>query len=96
MFDPAGLSFRRAEVSDRRARERLTRGGVQAGEVRIAGRGHARAEDLAAVRGGGADFPVRAASSYPRLLDGEDKRLDRLAPCRPKPSARGLSTGRWR
>jgi hypothetical protein len=77
VFDLEDLAFRVVETSDRFERERLTRGGVRAGEVRIADRFHARAEEFAAVRAEGADFLVRAASTYPRLLGADGKRLDR-------------------
>lgn len=77
VFDLDDLAFRAVEVSDRCERERLARGGVRAGEVRIADRFHARAEEFAAVTGAGADFLVRAAATYPRLLDAMGKRLDR-------------------
>ena len=49
VFDLHDLTFRVVETSDRFERERLTRGGVRPGEVRIADRFHARAEELAAV-----------------------------------------------
>jgi Transposase DDE domain len=79
VFDLHDLTFRVVETSDRFERERLTRGGVRPGEVRIADRFHARAEELAAVRAEDAHFLVRAASTYPRLLGSNGKRLDRAA-----------------
>jgi hypothetical protein len=82
VFDLAALRFRVVEVTGRSEPERLARGGVQPGEVRIADRGHARADDLAEVAAGGADFLVRAAANYPRLLDQTGCPLDRLALCR--------------
>jgi Transposase DDE domain len=82
VFDLADLRFRGVEVSGRSEPERLTRGGVRSGEVRIADRGHARADELAEVVAEGADFIVRAASTYPRLIDQGGRPLDRLALCR--------------
>jgi hypothetical protein len=82
VFDLTALRFRVVEVTGRSEPERLARGGVQPGEVRIADRGHARADDLAEVAAGGADFLVRAAANYPRLLDQTGCPLDRLALCR--------------
>ncbi|HEX2187143.1 MAG TPA: transposase [Chloroflexota bacterium] len=82
LFDLRQLSFRCVEVSDRREAERLSRGGVCAGEVRIADRGHAHAEELAAVVQAGADFIVRAAANYPSLVEANGSELDRLELCR--------------
>lgn len=82
VFDLADLRFRVVEVTGRGEPERLARGGPRPGEVRIADRGHARADDLAEVVAGGADFLVRAAANYPRLLDRTGRPLDRLALCR--------------
>lgn len=82
VFDLTDLRFRVVEVTGRSEPERLARGGVRPGEVRIADRGHARADDLALVVAGGADFVVRAAANYPRLLDQTGCPLDRLALCR--------------
>jgi hypothetical protein len=45
-------------------------------------RGHARADDLAEVVAGGADFLGRAAANYLRLVDRTGRPLDRLAMCR--------------
>ena len=63
VFDLAELRFRVVEITGRSESERLARGGVRPGEVRIADRGHARAGDLAEVVAGGADFLVRAATN---------------------------------
>jgi Transposase DDE domain len=82
VFDLTELCFRVVEVTGRSEPERLARGGVRPGEVRIADRGHARADDLAEVVAGGANFLVRAASTYPRLVDQTGHPLDRLALCR--------------
>jgi hypothetical protein len=82
VFDLTDLRFRVVEVTGRGEPERLARGGPRPGEVRIADRGHARADDLAEVVAGGADFLVRAAANYPRLLDRTGRPLDRLASCR--------------
>lgn len=82
VFDLTDLRFRAVEVTGRNEPERLARGGVRPGEIRIADRGHARADDLAEVAAGGADFLVRAAADYPRLLDQTGCPLDRLALCR--------------
>jgi Transposase DDE domain len=82
VFDLTDLRFRVVEVTGRSEPERLARGGVRAGEVRLADRGHARADDLALVVAGGADFLVRAAANYPRLVDQTGCPLDRLALCR--------------
>jgi hypothetical protein len=82
VFDLAELRFRAVEVTERRAPERLARGGVRPGEVGIADRRYARVDDLAEVVVGGADFLVRAAANYPRLVDRAGRPLDRLALCR--------------
>jgi Transposase DDE domain len=82
VFDLTDLRFRVVEVTGRSEPERLARGGVRPGEIRIADRGHARADDLAEVVAGGADFLVRAAANYPRLLDQTGCPLDRLVLCR--------------
>jgi hypothetical protein len=82
VFDLTELRFRAVEVTGRSEPERLARGGVRPGEVRLADRGHARAEDLAEVVTGRADFLVRAAANYPRLVDQAGHPLDRLALCR--------------
>lgn len=82
VFDLTDLRFRAVEVTGRNEPERLARGGVRPGEIRIADRGHARADDLALVVGGGGDFLVRAAANYPRLVDQTGQPLDRLALCR--------------
>lgn len=82
VFDLMDLRFRAVEVTGRSEPERLARGGVRPGEIRIADRGHARADDLAEVVAGGADFLVRAAANYPRLIDQTGCPLDRLALCR--------------
>lgn len=93
VFDLSELRLRSVEVSDRHEPERLGRGGVRAGEIRIADRCHARAADLAAVRQAEAHFLVRAASNYPRLLDPEGRRLDRSALCREAERAGVLDRG---
>jgi hypothetical protein len=82
VFDLSQLKLHSVEVSDRHEAERLWRGGAKAGELRIADRAHAKANDLAQVVAAGADFLVRAPSNSPRLLDGEGQLLDRLALCR--------------
>jgi hypothetical protein len=82
VFDLTELRFRVVEVTGRGEPERLARGGARPGEARIADRGHARADDLAEVVAGGADFLVRAAANYPRLVDQAGCPLDRLALCR--------------
>lgn len=82
VFDLSTLKLSSVEVSDRHDGERLSRGGVKAGELRIADRAHAKADDLAHVVEAGGDFLVRAASNYPRLLDEQGQVLDRLALCR--------------
>src|SRR5215213_11990516 len=56
VFDLTDLRFRAVEVTGRNEPERLARGGVRPGEIRIAGRGHARADDLALVVEGGGDW----------------------------------------
>lgn len=81
VFDLATLKLCSVEVTDRHEAERLSRG-AEAGELRIADRAHAKADDLARVVEAGADFLVRAPSNYPRLLDGQGQLLDRLALCR--------------
>lgn len=89
VFDLNALRLSAVEVSDRHERERLARGGVAPGEIRVADRLYAQAEELAAVRRDGGEFLVRAASTHPRLLDAEGRRLDRLALCR-EAAASGL------
>ncbi|WP_187972122.1 IS4 family transposase [Aquibium microcysteis] len=82
VFDLSRLRLCSVDVTDRHDAERLSRGVVQAGELRIADRAHARADDLARVVEAGGAFLVRAPSTHPRLLDGEGRLLDRLALCR--------------
>lgn len=82
VFDLSRLRLHSVEVTDRRQAERLSRGGPQAGELRIADRAHAKARDLALVVEAGAEFLVRAPSNAPRLVDEEGQLLDRLALCR--------------
>jgi hypothetical protein len=90
VFDLSRLKLCSVEVTDRREAERLSRGGAQAGELRIADRAHAKAQDLAVVVEGGAEFLVRAPSNYPRLIDGHGQLLDRLALCRQAGEQGGL------
>jgi IS4 transposase len=82
VFDLRALRFHAVEVTDRYEGERLSRGGVRAGELRIGDRGHASAAGLAEVVAGGADFLVRLTSRNPCLTDLEGAALDRLALCR--------------
>jgi Transposase DDE domain len=82
VFDLSRLTLCSVEVTDRREAELLSRGGVKAGELRIADRAHAKANGLAEVVEAGADFLVRAPSNYPRLLDCQGRLVDRLALCR--------------
>jgi hypothetical protein len=82
VFDLTALRFRVVEITGRSEPERLARGGVWPGEVRIADRGHARADDLVEVVRSGGGFLVRAAANYPRLVDSSDRPVDRLALCR--------------
>lgn len=82
VFDLSRLTLCSVEVTDRHHAERLSRGGAKAGELRIADRAHAKADDLAQVVEDGAEFLVRAPSNYPRLLDGQGQLLDRLTLCR--------------
>jgi hypothetical protein len=82
VFDLTELRFRVVEVTGRSEPERLARGGVRPGEVRIGDRGHARAEALAEVIVGGGDLLVRAAANYPRLVDQAGQPIERLALCR--------------
>jgi hypothetical protein len=56
VFDRTAQRFRVVVVTGRRGPERLARGGVRPGEIYIADRGHAHADDLALVIAGGADF----------------------------------------
>lgn len=82
VFDLTELSFRTVEISDRREAERLDRGEVRPGEVRIADRAHANAAGMAAVRAAGGDFLIRMTARQPRLLDEAGDKLDRLTLCR--------------
>ncbi|MEO3435613.1 transposase [Inquilinus sp. CAU 1745] len=82
VFDLTGLCFRTVEISDRREAERLDRGVVQPGEVRIADRAHANVAGMAAVRAAGGDFLVRMTARQPRLLDEVGDPLHRLTLCR--------------
>lgn len=82
VFDLSQLKLCSVEVSDRHEAERLSRGGVKAGELRIADRAHAKAQDLAQVVEAGGEFLVRAPSNSPRLLDSQGHLLDRLSLCR--------------
>lgn len=82
VFDLSALQLKTVEVTDRHSAERLTRGGVAAGELRLADRVHAKADELAAVVAAGAHFLVRAPSREPRLLNQRGERLERLSLCR--------------
>jgi hypothetical protein len=93
VFDLTDLRVRVVEVSGRSKPERLARGGVRPSEVRLADRGHARADDLAGVGAGGAAFLVRAAAHDPGRLDPLGGPLDRRAWCRRR--GKGRPTNRW-
>jgi len=82
VFDLSSSQLSTVEVTDRHSAERLTRGGVAAGELRLADRVHAKADELAAVVAAGSHFLVRAPSREPRLLDPRGERLERLSLCR--------------
>jgi hypothetical protein len=82
VVDLTDRRFRVVEVTGRGEPERLARGGPRPGEVRLADRGHARADELAEVVAGGAAFLVRATANDPRRLDRTGRPLDRLALCR--------------
>jgi hypothetical protein len=82
VFDLTALRIRSVEVSDRHEAEKLSRGGVDAGELRVADRAHARVGELAKIVECGGDFLVRLPSQNPRLLDVDGTVLDRLALCR--------------
>lgn len=90
VFDLTALRVAAVEVTDRREGEKLSRGGAKAGELRIADRGHANAEEMAKVRAAGADFLVRLSSRQPRLVDAAGQVLDRLALCRKAGAEGGL------
>ncbi len=67
-YDLASGTFTHIEVTDKHTAECLTHGPVEAGEIRIADRGYAKAKDLAAVIMQGADFIVRVGWASFRLL----------------------------
>jgi hypothetical protein len=86
--------FRVVEVTRRSEPERLVRGGVRPGEIRVADRGHARADDLALVVAGRADIHVHVAANCPRLIDQTGHLVDRL-PYVSRRRGRSRLTGRW-
>jgi len=72
-YDLASSTFTHIAVTDKHTAESLTHGPVQPGEIHIADRGYAKAEDLAAIVKQGADFIVRIGWRSLRLLTQEDK-----------------------
>ena len=67
-YDLESSTFTHIEVTDKHTAESLTHGPVEAGEIRIADRGYAKAKDLAAIVMQGADFIVRIGWTSFRLL----------------------------
>lgn len=82
VFDVAKQRFTAAELSERHEAERLARGGVAPGEVRLADRGYARADEIAEVVAGRADVIVRVGANHLALRDQAGRKLDRAAWCR--------------
>jgi hypothetical protein len=82
VFDVAAQRFVAIETSERDEAERLTRGGVSKGEIRLADRGYARAGELAAVAAAEADFIVRVGANHLSLRDADRHKVDRAALCR--------------
>jgi Transposase DDE domain len=81
-FDISTQRFIAVEPSDRYERERLTRGGVRPGEIRLGDRGYACAGEIKAVLEAEADMIVRVGANHLALRDDDGQGLDRAALCR--------------
>jgi hypothetical protein len=81
VFDIAAQRFTSVEPGDRHEPERLTRGGVGFGEIRLADRGYGRAEELMAVVAAGADVIIRTGANHLPLRDGQGRPLARARLC---------------
>jgi hypothetical protein len=81
VFDIEAQRFTTVEPSDRHQPERLTCGGVCAGEIRLADRGYGRAEELVAVVEAGADVIIRTGANHLPLRDGQGRPLERARLC---------------
>jgi hypothetical protein len=82
VFDVNAQRFTVIETSERNEPERLSRGGVRKGEIRLADRGYARAGELAAVVAAQADFIVRLGANHLSLRDADGPKIDRAPLCR--------------
>jgi IS4 transposase len=80
-FDIQAQRFIAVEPSERTEPERLARGGVAAGEIRLADRGYARADEIAAVIEGQGDLIVRIGANHLALRDADGDAVDRAALC---------------
>lgn len=76
VYDLAGKRFSHIEVTDRSGAERLERGPVAVGEIRIGDRCYARPEGLRHVRAEGGDFVVRIGWKSLRLRNPDGTALD--------------------
>jgi Transposase DDE domain len=88
VFDVYAQRFTSVEPSDRHEPERLTRGGVRAGEIRLADRGYGRAEELVTVIEAGGDVIIRTGANHLPLRDGQGRPLARARLCA-RAAARG-------
>lgn len=79
VFDLGSCSLRHVEVSDVKGAESLRRGVPEAGEIRIADRGYAKAKDLHEVVGHGADFIVRTGWRSLKMLNTGGSAFDLFA-----------------
>ena len=86
VYDLGGGGFSHLELTDRQGAETLNRGTPVAGEVAIAGRGYAKARDMAAYldrqQAGSRDFIVRLGWNALRLRNTAGERFDLIATLR--------------
>ncbi len=85
-----GRGFTHLEVSDAHGAESLRRGPVEAGEIRLADRGFAKAKDLCALLDAGADYVTRIGWRSLKLRQSDATAFNLIAALKAMPAAASL------
>lgn len=85
-----GCGFTHLEVSDVHGAESLRRGPVEAGEIRLADRGYAKAKDLCALLEAGADYVTRIGWRSLKLRQSDATAFNLIAALKAMPAAASL------
>ncbi len=81
-YDIGAQRFISTQVTDRRQAERLYRGDLRAGDIRLGDRAFCRYNDFSTVQAAGADYVVRLTARALKLQTPQGKPFDRAAAAR--------------